>query len=59
MLRLGANTEDRGKLLVSCSAESKAASSQCRSGGAGTPPADVKALPHVLARFKHHWHQDM
>lgn len=49
MLRLGAIiAEYRGKLLASCSVESKAASSQCHSGGAGTLPADVKAVPHVL-----------
>lgn len=42
MLRLG------DKLLAICSAENKAASSRCHSDGAGTLPAEVKALPHVL-----------
>lgn len=48
MLRLGHNSEDRGKLLSSCSAEIETPSSQCHSGGAGTLAADVKPLPHVL-----------
>lgn len=43
MLRLGANAEDKGKLLPSPPAESKAASSQWHSGGAGILPADAKA----------------
>lgn len=48
MLRLRANTEDNVKLFPSSSAESKAASSQCHSGGADILPADAKALPNVL-----------
>lgn len=59
MLRLGANAEDKGKLLSSSLAESKAASSRCHSGGVGTLPADAKALPDVLVWFEYHWYQNV
>lgn len=52
MLGLGTNAEDKGNLLPSSPAESKAASSQCHSGGADTLPADAKAFPDVLVWSK-------
>lgn len=59
MLRIGVNAEDKGKILPSSPAESKASFSQCHSGGAGTLPADAKALPDVLVWFKQHWYQNV
>lgn len=47
MLRLGVNAEEKGKLLPSSPGESKAASPQCHSAGAGTLPTDAKALADV------------